>query len=305
MARKNIDFFSTSGNPSICYLYLSKITIMKKLLLTLLFVPFIGALNSNAQGGQCQAMFQYTMGACPEIMFYDGSYTQDSLDQIVSWSWDFGDQNTANTPNASNVYQSNGTYTVCLTIITSSQCVSSYCDTISINCIGQSGCEAAFQYSSDSICPSFNFYDGSTATAGIAEWFYDFGDGNTSTSSNPTNTYDTNGSYLVCLTVTGNDSCVSTFCDTVVVDCIIGINEIQHSNFVLSPNPAVNEITLDFENANSLDYSIIGMNGAIYNSGHLGTAASHTINVSELEAGIYLLEFKKEGIRSVARFIKK
>lgn len=278
---------------------------MKKLLLTLLMIPVLGSFNSTAQGGNCQAMFQYTMGACPEIMFYDGSYTQDSLDQIVSWSWDFGDQNTASTPNASNVYQTNGTYTVCLTIITASQCVSSYCDTININCIGQSGCQAAFQYSGDSICPTLNFYDGSTATVGIAEWFYDFGDGNTSTSANPSNTYDTNGSYLVCLTITGNDSCVSTFCDTIVVDCILGIDDLMLNEITLSPNPATDQIQLKLPESNDLNYRIIDLTGSIISSGYKEVAVNHSFNLQEMQRGVYLIEVEIGGEIATYRFIKK
>ncbi len=42
---------------------------------------------------------------------------------------------------------------------------------------------------------------------------WDFGDGNTSTQANPTHTYVKSGTYNVCLTVTGVNSCVSTICN--------------------------------------------------------------------------------------------
>jgi len=281
---------------------------MKKILLTLLFVPFIGALNSNAQGAACQAMFQYAEAGCDVINFYDGSDT-DSVDQIVSWSWDFGDQNTSNTPSPTNAYQADGQYLVCLTIVTANQCTSVYCDTIVIDCSGGGGggpCEAMFEYN-DSICPEVMFYDASSVDSvdQIVSWSWDFGDQNTASTADAMNVYQANGEYLVCLTIVTANQCTSEYCDTIIIDCIVGLNEIQNSDFVLSPNPAVNEITLSFDNANSLEYHIIGMNGSIHDSGILGSAARHTINVSALEAGIYLLEFKNEGIRSVARFIKK
>lgn len=45
----------------------------------------------------------------------------------------------------------------------------------------------------------------STSTAGIASYFWEFGDGQTSTRSNPTNTYTNPGVYTVSLTVTDNN----------------------------------------------------------------------------------------------------
>ena len=281
---------------------------MKKLLLTLLFVPFIGALNSNAQGSSCQAAFQFSNGACPEIMFFDGSYT-DSTDQIISWNWNFGDQNSSNSASPTNVYQANDQYEVCLTIVTANQCTSTFCQTVVVDCIGGGGagpCEAMFQYTMAS-CPEVMFYDGSSAdsTDQVISWEWDFGDQNTASTSDASNVYQANGQYLVCLTIVTANQCTSTYCDSVWIDCIIGLNEIQNSNFVLSPNPAVNDISLNFDNANSLEYKIIGMNGSIYDSGNNDSAIKHTFNVSHLESGIYLLEINIEGMKTVTRFIKK
>jgi len=52
-----------------------------------------------------------------------------------------------------------------------------------------------------------NFSDGSTDSDGtVVSWLWDFGDGNTSASSNPSHTYASAGSYTVQLTVTDDDS---------------------------------------------------------------------------------------------------
>ena len=47
-----------------------------------------------------------------------------------------------------------------------------------------------------------------------ASYAWDFGDGDTSTSPNPTHRYVHNGTYNVCLTVNGINSCVSTVCNS-------------------------------------------------------------------------------------------
>jgi PKD repeat protein len=84
------------------------------------------------------------------------------------------------------------------------------CDTTPTSCL------ANFTYGIDSINPNtVHFVDLSMWS--IGSWHWDFGDGNTSNSQNPTHTYTGVGlSYVVCLTIVSNDSlCTDTFCDTI------------------------------------------------------------------------------------------
>lgn len=46
----------------------------------------------------------------------DGTGSSDSDGSVVSWSWDFGDGNTASGPTAAHTYAADGTYTVALTV---------------------------------------------------------------------------------------------------------------------------------------------------------------------------------------------
>lgn len=189
---------------------------MKKLLLALCAAFVLMPGKSDAQ---CTAFMQYTLGACPQVFFFDGSTTGGG-DFIVAWQWDFGDGNTSTLQNPSHTYTANGNYIVCLTIVTASFCTDVYCDTVPINCITPPGCNADFQYTLGA-CPAITFFDGSTSSPGtITSWAWDFGDGNTSTIQNPTNTYTANGTYIVCLTIGTSDACTSTYCDTLVISCI-------------------------------------------------------------------------------------
>ena len=62
---------------------------------------------------------------------------------------------------------------------------------------------------------------GSTAGSGtIASYFWDFGDGSSSTSQNPVYTYKAVGSYDVTLTITNSNGCTFSKTQTVVVDPI-------------------------------------------------------------------------------------
>ena len=193
---------------------------MKRLLLTLLVVPFLGMMQANSQG--CQASFVQDTSVCPNVTFADAS---TSNFPIVEWYWDFGDGNTSVSQNPSHTYAVDGIFNVCLTTVSADSCVSIACQTLDINCLGGSGggsiCQANFGLDS-SICPNVNFIDLSTSQFPIVEWNWDFGDGNTSISQYPLHTYAANGNYNVCLTTVASDSCASTFCSTVNISCLGG-----------------------------------------------------------------------------------
>jgi PKD repeat protein len=166
---------------------------------------------------QCNSQFGVNLNGCPQILFTDQS---TPLNGISAWSWNFGDGGTSTAQNPAHTYLVNGTYVVCLTVTTPNQCTNTSCDTIVINCNGNQ-CQAAFQYSTVQ-CPTIAFTDFSTPGPGtfINSRSWTFGDGGTSTATNPTHTYAANGSYQVCLTVTTTSGCTSTVCQTVNITCI-------------------------------------------------------------------------------------
>ncbi len=71
------------------------------------------------------------------------------------------------------------------------------------------------------VCRKYQFTNMSTYIPGntITGVFWDFGDGNTSTGTNPTHTYNTCGTYTITLTVTTNGGCVATDTFTMTVPC--------------------------------------------------------------------------------------
>ncbi|MCD4772453.1 MAG: PKD domain-containing protein [Bacteroidales bacterium] len=82
-------------------------------------------------------------------------------------------------------------------------------------------CQADFYYVSDSSNTStVYFYDQSTPAGSINSWFWNFGDGTSSSEQNPTHLFN-NGTYNVCLTIQTiqgpNGSCTSTTCMDVYV----------------------------------------------------------------------------------------
>lgn len=139
-------------------------------------------------------------------------FTETSVNTVVtftnasvggtSYLWDFGDGNTSTQTSPVHTYASTGTYTVCLT--TTSSCGSdSVCQQVTVNCAAPT---SGFTSTSNGISVQFN--DASSG-AGINNWLWDFGDGNTSTQQNPFHSYAAPGNYTVCLTISspcGTDS---------------------------------------------------------------------------------------------------
>ncbi|HHG85309.1 MAG TPA: PKD domain-containing protein, partial [Bacteroidetes bacterium] len=168
----------------------------------------------------CDAFFSSfpSVNGCPSIDFFDYSIGNNGM--VNNWAWTFGDGSTSNMQNPSHAYAANGTYLVCLSIQTTDSCTDTYCDTLNISCITPPTCNAGFQWTFGSNCPTTSFFDGSTASPGVVNsWSWTFGDGGTSNMQNPAHTYAANGTYLVCLTIATSDSCTSTFCDTLAISC--------------------------------------------------------------------------------------
>lgn len=91
-------------------------------------------------------------------------------------------------------------------------CPFDFCDSLDLN--------AAFNFSVNGNMAFF--IDQSTIAAGhnINSWHWDFGDSNTSTSINPTHTYSTSGTYVVCLVVSANFNgmiCRDSICRDIVI----------------------------------------------------------------------------------------
>jgi len=139
--------------------------------------------------------------------FIDSSISNQS---ITSWNWDFGDGNTSSSQSPNHLYTSSGTYDVSLQIInnwgcTDSKIISSY---IQVADPPQSD----FIGAPNIICAgtTVNFNDLSFSDFPVDGWYWDFGDGNTSTIKNPSNTYNLVGNYNVSL-IASTLGCTDTF----------------------------------------------------------------------------------------------
>ena len=158
-----------------------------------------------------------TSGCSADFITYDslGTYYFMPLNNMYSnYYWTFGDGTISYATYPTHIYSSNGAYTVCLTVTDSAlNCTDTWCDSVVIQ--NGSGCQAYFSYTVDTTTNTVNFTNLSQGGYTYVNW--NFGDGNTSTASNPVHIYQTAGTYITCLTIYNNSGCQSVYCDSIVV----------------------------------------------------------------------------------------
>jgi PKD repeat protein len=166
----------------------------------------------------CEARYEFSRDPANamHLHFFDVSYLCAG-NSLVSREWDFGDGSAhAYTQDPWHTYASPGEYVVCLSIVTSNGCTSTFCKVIYA---GTDGCQANFEYAPDSAnLNRIHFFDTSTVPSGVTvtgrSW--NFGDGTTLTGNmDPWHEYASPGNYQVCLSIETSNNCSSTKCKEV------------------------------------------------------------------------------------------
>lgn len=132
----------------------------------------------------------------------------------------------------------------------------------------------------------------SSAGSGATSYVWDFGDGNSSTQSNPSHTYSSSGIFVVTLTGTLN-GCTSTNQITINVGGV-GIDESDFENSIsIQPNPnnGIFEVSMNFTKAHNIKLDLYNSIGQVITSKELSNAVSTKIdfNLSEYSSGVYYL----------------
>ncbi len=135
------------------------------------------------------------------------SYTDKSTG-ATSWNWDFGDGNSSIQQNPTHTYSSLGNFTVRLIVINADGCADTL---IRNNYIRIQKPVFNPQISPTGGCRILNtsFTANTTAVDSIASWYWDLGNGVTSTLENPGNTYDS-GTYSIKLVVVTKQGCTDS-----------------------------------------------------------------------------------------------
>ncbi len=144
------------------------------------------------------ADFSFTTACGNQTVTFNDLSTIPPPAFIIAWLWEFGDGQTSTQQNPSHTYPAFGQYTTRLTVTSSDGCLTQ--DTISKLIAISPKPVAAFSFDKGCLDIPVQFTDGSTISSGtINQWYWEFGDGQTSTLQNPQHTYSVNGPYIVSL----------------------------------------------------------------------------------------------------------
>jgi uncharacterized repeat protein (TIGR01451 family) len=157
--------------------------------------------------------FTYTSGPLLGAVV-NFSASNDSSVTASQWIWNFADGTSGTGQNPTHTFAGGGYYLVSMNVYYTNGDSCSYSDYVYVQDSTWNhypGCQAWFNYYIDSSNNStFHFADYSAYNP--VSWAWDFGDGTSSTGQNPTHTYNSLGSWTVCLTTTDASGCTSNYC---------------------------------------------------------------------------------------------
>jgi len=209
------------------------------------------------------------------------AFTDTSIGDIDTRLWDFGDGITSTEQNPSHTYTAAGEYRVTLTAIGPGGADQYVCD----SCIVVTSPAPVADFLPNPTSGTYDlvvdFTDSSTGPIDSRLW--DFGDGSTSTESNPSHTYTIAGTFPVSLTVTGPGGIDTMVCDS----CITVTDPPPVADFIASPTSGEAPVTVDFTDASTGDISSYswdfgdGGSSTSQNPSHIYTAAgSYTVSLT-------------------------
>jgi len=136
-----------------------------------------------------------------------------------SFSWNFGDGNTAPVNPATNTYASSGSFVVTVTATDASGASATSSQTVTV------AAALSVSFTADPTSPAVNqavtFTGTSSGGVGSVSYSWIFGDGATSTGNPTTHTYSSSGSFKATVTATDGDGAKATSSQTVTVNAVL------------------------------------------------------------------------------------
>ncbi len=138
-------------------------------------------------------------------------------------------------------------------------------------------------------------------STGSASWFWDFGDGTTSTEQNPVHTYAVPGTYTVTLTVeNGFGFDYETKISYITVTTYaIGLNNATQIGFQVMPNPTKGLITVVVGDVNATIEVLDVVGKQVVKATNVRNQT--TFDLSNKAAGIYMVRVTVNGVTSTAK----
>ncbi|NVK29225.1 MAG: T9SS type A sorting domain-containing protein [Flavobacteriia bacterium] len=233
--------------------------------------------------------------------------------------WFFSDGTTYMRRHVSKQFTAIGTYTWKLT--------HQGCPIDSGEVVVTGTCDASYTVdTANSSGGTVDMYNTSTSSdpANTLHYFWDFGDGNTSTQAYPQHQYAGNGPYMLFLSITetdpmGDTICQSWFGDTLLIDSAgnifkngmtlniqdpnsIGLVDNAPVDFNIFPQPAKEIIRIESES--ELQYAeLVDLNGRVLQSWTLNGESSSELRLNNHPSGVYLLRLQSSNGAGVQKCI--
>lgn len=209
------------------------------------------------------------------------SFINRSTGPITGYSWDFGDGTTSQQQNPSHTYDTVGTFDVKLTVSGTSGSASTLKQE-EVTVVLPPAPVARFRvnrsiYHRDAVLDIRE-----SSTGQINSWFWDLGDGTTSTHRDPTHSYSENGFYTIKLIVTGYGGS-----DTLVIEDAVEIIDPLIADFEAEPRTGQIPLEVQFNNLSSGNIHSYEWD---FGDGHTSTEENPTHTYTEV--GIYNVELK-------------
>ena len=171
-------------------------------------------------------------------------------DAIVNWKWVYGDgAPNSFAQNPSHAYSAPGAFNVKLVVTSNNGCIDTTTKNINVYALPV----VSFGVSDTSGCAPLclTFADSSSTSNGsIGTWQWNFGNGTSSISKNPTACYTSSGTYTVKLKATSTNGCSSTLTKAGYVT----VHSLPTAEFTFGPQPVtVLEPLIQYVNTSSPD----------------------------------------------------
>lgn len=137
-------------------------------------------------------------------VFSDSSSVSSGF--ITNYNWDFSDGSSSTSQNPGHLFLNVGNYNVTLSTTTDHGCVNDTTQVVTVNPLPV----ANFDITDACLGASVSFDNTSAIQFGSLTYNWDFGDGNTSTSTDPQHLYGLMGLFPVKLVATSSESCVDS-----------------------------------------------------------------------------------------------
>ncbi len=228
-------------------------------------------------------------GAAPQLVQLSSAGSVDPDGAITGYAWNFGNGQTSTSPNPSATFNVAGTYTVQLTVTDNDGASSVKSTTVVIQPANVAPVPVIVANPLTGSAPLAVTVNGASSTdsdGSIASYAWDFGNGQTATTPVASVTYNSQGTYVIRLTVTDNRGKTATTTKNVVAGTT-NVRPVAIISALPTSGPAPLLVTLNSAGSNDPDGSI---STYAWNFGDGRTATGTATQVSYATPGTYVVQ---------------